>query len=95
MYDISMYPMFRTEKTMHSISWYNFSIGISAVLGALYIFINYDALNARSGAWSPLDLAMEIASIIFLLRAARRTLGLVLPVIVAHLFIFKGTSNNR
>ena len=77
----AMYPMFRTKKTMSSIPWYNFPIGISAVIGALYIYINYDALNARSGAWSPLDVAMGIASIILLLKAARRTLGMALPVI--------------
>jgi len=77
----AMYPMFRTPKTMSSIPWYNFPIGISAVIGALYIYINYDALNARSGAWSPLDVAMGIASIILLLKAARRTLGMALPII--------------
>lgn len=77
----AMYPMFRTAKTMRSIPWYNFPLGISAVIGALYIYINYDALNARSGAWSPLDVAMGIASIILLLKAARRTLGMALPVI--------------
>ena len=42
----AMYPMFRTPKTMSGIPWYNFPIGISAVIGALYIFINYDALNS-------------------------------------------------
>jgi len=82
----AMYPMFRTPKTMSSIPWYNFPIGISAVIGALYIYINYDALNARSGAWSPLDVAMGIASIILLLKAARRTLGMALP-IIAGIFL--------
>ena len=77
----AMYPMFRTRKTMTTIPWYNFPIGIAAVIGALYIYINYDALNARSGAWSPLDVAMGIMSIILLLKAARRTLGMALPVI--------------
>jgi len=82
----AMYPMFRTPKTMSSIPWYNFPIAISAVIGALYIFINYDALNARSGAWSPLDVAMGIGTIILLLKAARRSLGMALPVI-AGIFI--------
>ncbi len=77
----AMYPMFRTPKTMSSIPWYNFPIAISAIIGALYIYLNYDALNARSGAWSPLDVAMGIGSIILLLKAARRTLGMALPVI--------------
>jgi len=82
----AMYPMFRTPKTMSSIPWYNFPIAILSVIGALYIFINYDALNARSGAWSPLDVAMGIGSIFLLLKAARRSLGMALPVI-AMVFI--------
>jgi TRAP transporter 4TM/12TM fusion protein len=82
----AMYPMFRTPKTMSSIPWYNFPIAIMAVIGALYIFINYDALNARSGAWSPLDVAMGIGSIFLLLKAARRSLGMALP-IIAMVFI--------
>ena len=82
----AMYPMFRTQKTMTTIPWYNFLIGPAAVVGALYIFINYDALNARSGAWSPLDVGMGIVSIFLLLKAARRTLGMALP-IIAVIFI--------
>jgi TRAP transporter 4TM/12TM fusion protein len=82
----AMYPMFRTQKTMTTIPWYNFFIGPAAVVGALYIFINYDALNARSGAWSPLDVGMGIMSIFLLLKAARRTLGMALP-IIAVIFI--------
>ena len=79
----AMYPMFRTPKTMSSIPWYNFPIAIASIIGALYIFINYDALNARSGAWSPLDVGMGIMSIFLLLKAARRTLGMALPVIAS------------
>ncbi len=82
----AMYPMFRTPKTMSSIPWYNFPIAVMSVIGALYIFINYDALNARSGAWSPLDVAMGIGSIFLLLKAARRSLGMALP-IIAMIFI--------
>jgi len=84
----AMYPMFRTPKTMSGIPWYNFPIGISAVIGALYIFINYDALNARSGAWSHLDVAMGIASIFLLLKAARRTLGMALPIIATVFMMY-------
>ena len=77
----AMYPMFRTPKTMSSIPWYNFPIAIASIIGALYIFINYDALNARSGAWSPLDVAMGVGTIFLLLKAARRSLGMALPII--------------
>jgi len=82
----AMYPMFRSQWTMTTIPWYNFLIGPAAVIGALYIYYNYDSLNARSGAWSHLDVGMGIMTIILLLKAARRTLGMALPVI-AMLFI--------
>jgi len=84
----AMYPMFRTRKTMSSIPWYNFPIAISAIIGALYIYINYDGLNARSGAWSPLDVAMGIMTIFLLLKAARRSLGMALPVIAIIFMIY-------
>ncbi|HIP59843.1 MAG TPA: TRAP transporter permease [Campylobacterales bacterium] len=84
----AMYPMFRTQKTMTTIPWYNFLIGPAAVLGALYIYFNYDALNARSGAWSPLDVGMGIMSIFLLLKAARRTLGMALPVIAVIFILY-------
>jgi len=84
----AMYPMFRTQKTMTTIPWYNFLIGPAAVIGALYIYINYDALNARSGAWSPLDVGMGIMTIFLLLKAARRTLGMALPIIAVLFMIY-------
>ncbi len=84
----AMYPMFRTPKTMTTIPWYNFLIGPAAVVGALYIYLNYDALNARSGAWSHLDVGMGIMSIFLLLKAARRTLGMALPVIAVIFILY-------
>jgi TRAP transporter 4TM/12TM fusion protein len=84
----AMYPMFRTQRTMTTIPWYNFLIGPAAVVGALYIFINYDALNARSGAWSPLDVGMGLMSIFLILKAARRTLGMALPVIAVIFILY-------
>jgi TRAP transporter 4TM/12TM fusion protein len=61
-------------------------IGPAAVVTTLYIVYGYDALNARSGAWEPIDVFMGIAGIILLLKAARRSLGMALPVI-AMIFI--------
>jgi TRAP transporter 4TM/12TM fusion protein len=76
-----MYPMFRNKHTMRTIPFWNFFIAPGAALTALYIFLNYDALNARSGDWSQLDIIAGIAGIILLIKAARRVLGLALPVI--------------
>ncbi len=83
-----MYPMFRSKWTMTTIPRYNFLIAPAAVIGALYIYYNYDALNARSGAWSHLDVGMGIMTIILLLKAARRTLGMALPVIAIVFILY-------
>ncbi len=82
----AMYPMYRNTKTMTTIPWYNFLLIPAAVITALYIVYAYDDLNARSGAWENIDVFMGIAGMILLLKAARRALGMALPVI-AILFL--------
>jgi len=84
----AMYPMFKSPKTMTTIPWYNFLIAPSAIITALYIVYAYDALNARSGAWENIDVFMGVAGIIFLLKAARRSLGLALPVIAVIFLLY-------
>lgn len=76
-----MYPMFRTKKTMSSIPIWNYALGLMAAATALYIFIFYDALNARSGAWIAMDVWVALAGILLLLMASRRVLGPALAII--------------
>ncbi|PNK60125.1 TRAP transporter permease [Psychrobacter sp. FDAARGOS_221] len=76
-----MYPMFRTKRTMSSIPIWNYALGLIAAATSLYIFIFYDALNARSGAWIPMDVWVAIAGIVLLLMASRRALGPALAII--------------
>ncbi|WP_019672926.1 TRAP transporter permease [Psychrobacter lutiphocae] len=76
-----MYPMFRTKRTMSSIPLWNYALAIVAAVTSLYIFIFYDALNARSGAWLPIDVWAAIVGIILLLMASRRALGPALAII--------------
>ncbi len=82
----AMYPMYRSTKTMTTIPWYNFLLIPAAVITTLYIVYAYDDLNARSGAWENIDVFMGVAGMILLLKAARRALGMALPVI-AILFL--------
>jgi len=84
----TMYPMFRTPKTMTTIPWFNFLIMPTAVITALYIIYAYDDLNARSGAWESIDVFMGITGIILLLKAARRSLGMALPVIAVLFLLY-------
>jgi len=84
----AMYPMFRTPKTMSSIPWFNFPIAIMAIITTLYIVYAYDDLNARSGAWENLDVFMGVTGIFLLLKAARRSLGMALPVIAGMFILY-------
>ncbi len=84
----AMYPMFRTQKTMTTIPWWNFLIGPAAVISTLYIVYAYDDLNARSGAWENIDVFMGIVGMILLLKAARRSLGMALPVIAVIFILY-------
>ncbi|MBN2767897.1 MAG: TRAP transporter permease [Campylobacterales bacterium] len=83
-----MYPMFRSSKTMRTIPWYNFLIMPAAVFTSLYIYLFYDALNARNGSWTTADVIVGILGIILLLKATRRTLGLALPIIAIIFLIY-------
>jgi TRAP transporter 4TM/12TM fusion protein len=82
----TMYPMFKTPKSIKSIPWFDFIIAILAMITTLYIVYAYDALNARSGAWESIDIFMGLAGMLLLLEAARRSLGVALP-IIALIFI--------
>ncbi len=63
--------------------------GALAVLGALaplYIVVFYQALVARSGTATPLDIAFGIVGILLVLEAARRVVGVPI-VVIAVLFV--------
>ena len=66
---------------MSSIPIWNYALGLMAAATALYIFIFYDALNARSGAWIAMDVWVALAGILLLLMASRRVLGPALAII--------------
>jgi TRAP transporter 4TM/12TM fusion protein len=62
---------------------------VLALLGAacaLYLFVFQDALAARPGLPTTLDVVVGVAGVVLLLEAARRSLGVALP-IVAILFL--------
>ncbi|HRY73541.1 MAG TPA: TRAP transporter permease [Spirochaetia bacterium] len=63
--------------------------GALAVLGALaplYIVVFYQALVARSGTATPLDIAFGIVGILLVLEAARRVVGVPI-VVIAVVFV--------
>ncbi|WP_457606675.1 TRAP transporter permease [Nitratifractor sp.] len=83
-----MYPMLKRKSEMYTIPWWDFIIAAVAAIGALYIVWNYDALNARSGDWSQLDIFMGVLSIILLIEGSRRVMGLALGIIAVVFLVY-------
>lgn len=46
-----------------------------SVLAAAYLIGNLDAIMARAGAWTPLDLTVGVVAVVTLFEASRRVLG--------------------
>ncbi len=83
-------------------------VALTAALSAAYLIIDYDGITTRYGSPNKLDIIAGITLVVFMLEAARRTIGPALPCIascfIAYSFLgphmpdliaFKGTSINR
>lgn len=73
------------------LDWLLIALALAAVL---YLPLNFDALTFRIGVPNTWDLVMGIALIVVVLEATRRTMGLVLPLIVL-VFIVYGLYGNH
>jgi TRAP transporter 4TM/12TM fusion protein len=92
------YPFFRKpkkrgkSKILHYLSRrdkataFDIACAIGAALTALYIVFEYQGLSTRQGALIARDVVVGVVLVLFVLEAARRSLGPVLPV-VAFTFI--------
>jgi TRAP transporter 4TM/12TM fusion protein len=61
-------------------------LALAAVFAALYLALDYEGIASRLGRPIPRDLIFGVTLIVLLLEAARRALGLALP-LIASLFI--------
>jgi len=67
---------------------YDWVFAIVAAIGSLYIFLNYDALAARQGAYIWLDIAVAVVMVLLLLEASRRVLGPALSIIAIVFLLY-------
>ena len=76
------------------IPWYDWLLAIVAVVTVLYILFDYRGIASRPGAPLTRDIVFGAAGIIFLLEAARRSLGPALPIVAIGfiLYAFSGAS---
>ncbi len=109
------YPFFKKPKfglkflsATNRIPIFDYMIGITACVAALYIMLDYVGMSMRHGAPIQRDIIIGIILTILLLEAARRVIGPALPVIaicfciyaflgpyMPDLIAFKGVSLNR
>ena len=83
-----IYPMKKSHKQKANIMWYDFVLSIIATAGALYIYIDYFGLSDRPGAYLARDIAFAIVTVLLLLEASRRALGMALSIIVIIFLVY-------
>ncbi len=81
-----IYPARKSKKNLEKISIFDYILAILGGFGAAYIAINYTALSNRVGDFTQLDITVGVISMIFLLEAGRRVIGIALS-IVAIVFL--------
>ncbi len=91
------HPAFKKRKTKgifgflsqkEKLPFADLFLGVVAAGSALYLAINYDALNLRQGAPSGTDIVVGIVLILLLLEAARRALGPFMPIVVCFFITY-------
>lgn len=82
----SMHAMSRNPKLKSTITWYDFLIMGVGIMAVLYQWFAYRDLAMRAGAWTQLDVIMGVLTILVVLEASRRVMGLPL-MLVAVIFL--------
>jgi len=81
-----IYGLIKKPDFQKKVFIYEYIFAFVGAIGALYIFINYDALAYRQGAYVTLDIVVAVVTTLLLLEASRRILGPAL-LIVAIVFL--------
>ncbi|MEN3010469.1 MAG: TRAP transporter permease [Candidatus Bipolaricaulaceae bacterium] len=75
-----LYPA-RKRSSKTRLPFYDVLLAALAAVGPVYLLWNFDALVVRAGAETWLDFAMGVLTLLFVLEAARRAVGLALPMV--------------
>lgn len=79
------YPAYKSAPRDY-VPWYEWLLGLIAAGASAYIFLFQADLARRPGMPTPMDIGVAVVGMVLLLEAARRSLGIALP-IVAVLFL--------
>lgn len=103
-----VYPLLKKRYFLEKIRWHGYSLSLIGLFCASYIAVNYEALALRPGDYTALDITVALVSIVMLLEAGRRVLGVALSIIaivflsydvlgpyMPEMIIHKGASLNK
>lgn len=74
----AMHAISKSPKLRSTITWYDFVIMLVGIAAVLYQWYAYKDLAMRSGAWTQTDIIVGVATILVVLEASRRVMGLPL-----------------
>ena len=81
-----MHAIRKSAKLRSTITWYDFLFMIIGAAAVLYQWYAYKELAMRAGAWTQTDIIVGIVTILIVLEASRRVMGLPL-MLAAVLFL--------
>ncbi len=70
------------------IPWHAFFLALIGAIGALYVYYDYTGLSMRAGAYLQRDVIIGLITIVVLLEAARRALGMALSIIAICFLLY-------
>ena len=83
-----IYPAKKTKHSLKTIQWFDYILAIIGGIGVAYIAIDYVGLSNRPGDYLPRDIGFAIVSIVLLIEASRRVLGLALGVVAITFLVY-------
>ena len=82
-----LYP-FRDASPKDRIPWVDILWALLSVAGGGYIVIEYPAMVERLGFTTNLDIIFGMITIVLIIEATRRTIGLALPLVAAIMLVY-------
>ncbi|HEX9206135.1 MAG TPA: TRAP transporter permease [Candidatus Deferrimicrobiaceae bacterium] len=78
----------RERTTAETVPWYDLLLALAGACIGLYIFWDYQDIVLRAGIPSTTDLALAFASILFVMEASRRIIGLPMVILSAVFLLY-------
>ena len=78
-----IYPAYRSQRR-DQVAWFDWILVALSFASLAYLFKEYNAIaTIRGGMANETDIAMSIMTIVLVMEAARRVMGIILPVLAA------------